>query len=92
MIPPEEQAVITYADPTGEQVVRLRMGRDLTVSNGPHNPVFTINSTLLLDLIEKHVEFTPTRRGNMLRAHKKNAPAAGGHQREGEVTELETQK
>jgi hypothetical protein len=72
-VPAEDSGTLSYADPTGNTVVRLLLGRDLIVTDQQH-PVFVINSALLLELIERHVTFAPSRRGNLLRAHKKKAP------------------
>ncbi len=83
-VPAEDSGALTYADPTGEAAIRLVLGRDLVVYD-QHRPVFIINSALLLDLIDKRVMFTPSRRGRLLRAHKKNAPDLSGNSVEGEV-------
>lgn len=83
-VPAEDSGALTYADPTGNTVVQLLLGRDLVVYD-QHNPVFVINSALLLDLIEKRVTFAPSRRGRLLRAHKKSAPVSSGNSGEGEV-------
>lgn len=77
VVPPEDSGTLTYADPVGNRVVQLLNGRDVTVQI-ENQPVFIINSALLLELIGRHVVFTQTRRGNRLRAHKKNAPAGQG--------------
>ncbi|MFJ4175812.1 hypothetical protein [Microbacterium sp. NPDC089696] len=69
-VPAEDSGELTYADPTGDTTVRLVLGRDLVVYDRDH-PVFVINSALLIDLIGKRVDFVPSRRGRMLRAHKK---------------------
>lgn len=86
-VPAEDSGELSYADPTGNTVVRLLLGRDLVVYD-QHNPVFVINSALLIDLIDKQVTFTPTRRSKLLRAHKKKAPVLSGNSVEGEVTRI----
>ncbi|VXC29442.1 hypothetical protein MICRO8M_90012 [Microbacterium sp. 8M] len=74
-VPAEDSGLLPYADPTGDRVVQLLTGRDVTIY-ADSAPIFVINSALLLDLIQKHVTFAPTRRGNRIRAHKRNAPLA----------------
>ena len=76
-----------YADPTGETAVRnlLALGSDdYTLVDAQGNPIFLIRKTVLIDAVMPHLAFTRTRRRDNIRAHKKNAPAAGSHQREGE--------
>lgn len=76
-----------YADPTGETAVRQVLAvtsDDLTVVDARGNPVFLIRRNVLIEEVVPHLSFTPTRRGDNIRAHKKNALTAGGNQREGE--------
>jgi len=77
-----------YADPTGETAIRSLLtitSDDLTLIDAQGNPVFFIRKSVLLDAVIPHLSFTRTRRGrDNVRAHKKNALAAGCDQREGE--------
>jgi hypothetical protein len=77
-----------YADPTGETAVRNLMAStksdDFAVVDSRGNVLFRIKPNVLAALLPA-LHFTLTRRGrSTIRAHKKNAPAAGCHQREGE--------
>lgn len=81
-----------YRDPTGATAVRNLLnnaaGDDFEVVDGRGNTVFRIKRTHLAALLPE-LTFTLTRRGRRtIRAHMKNAPAAGGHQREGQVNEM----
>lgn len=88
-VPAEDSGALPYSDPTGNRVVELLTGQDVTVClNGQE--AFIMNSALLLDLIGRHVTFAPSRRGNSIRAHKKKASTDQGggalaDQSEGEV-------
>lgn len=74
---------LTYRDPTGETAVRNLQGRTVQVTweNG---------ATIYLDIEQirpylAQLDYRMSRKGHLW-GHKKNAPAAGSHQREGEVT------
>lgn len=86
-VPAEDSGTLPYSDPVGNRVVALLTGQDITVCLNKQ-VVFVMNSALLLDLIGRHVTFTPTRRGNLVRAHKKKAPTGQG---EGEVNSKGTE-
>lgn len=69
-----------YADPTGETAVRRLMdsarAEDLAVVDSRGNILFRIKPNVLGSLLPL-LQFTLTRRGrNMIRAHKRKAPAS----------------
>ena len=77
-----------FRDPTGETAVRNLLNSapddDFELIDGRGNTVFRIKCTHLAALLPE-LTFSLTRRGRQtIRAHKKNVPAAGGHQREDE--------
>lgn len=80
-VPAEDSGALPYSDPTGNRVVELLTGQDISVCLN-NQEVFIMNSALLLELIGRHVVFAPSRRGNSIRAHKKKAPTGQG---EGDV-------
>lgn len=89
--PLDQDGPLWYSDPTGETAVRNLLsaasGDDFEVIDNRGNTIFRIKRNTLLEAVVPQLQFTLTRRGrNTIRAHKKNAPAAGGHQREGETS------
>lgn len=81
---------ITYADPTGETAVKnllsLTGSENFTLVDAAGNPVFIIKRDVLIEEVMPHLRFTTTRRGDNLRAQRKNAPAGAGTPGRGEVT------
>lgn len=70
-----------YADPTGNTAIRnvltLSQADDLAVVDMRGNVLFRIKPHVLADGLHAW-NFTPTRDGRAIRAHKKNAPAGQG--------------
>lgn len=89
--PLDQDGPLWYSDPTGETAVRNLLNAatddDLEVIDNRGTTIFRIKRHTLLEAVVPQLQFTLTRRGrNAIRAHKRNALAVGGHQREGVST------